>query len=192
MAQLFFKYGTMNSGKSLQLLATAHNYEEKGSHVLLLTAAADNRFAKNKVASRIGISEEATPFSTTTRIADLISVDNLLYDIDCILVDEAQFLSKRQVSDLAAVVDMYDVPVICFGLKTDFQGHLFSGSEKLIELADKIEEIKTVCHFCDKKATMNLRLVDGIPTYSGEQIQIGDKEYISVCRKHYSNPYNVD
>lgn len=188
MAQLFFKYGTMNSGKSLQLLATAHNYEEKGSHVLLLTAAADNRFAKNKVASRIGISEEATPFSTTTRIADLISIDNLLHDINCVLVDEAQFLSKRQVSDLAAIVDMYDVPVICFSLKTDFQGHLFSGSEKLIELADKIEEIKTVCYYCDKKATMNLRLVDGIPTYSGEQIQIGDKEYISVCRKHYINP----
>lgn len=188
MAQLFVKYGTMNSGKSLQLLTMAHNYEEKESHVLLLTAAADNRFAKNKVASRIGISEEATPFSTTTRIADLISIDNLLHDINCVLVDEAQFLSKRQVSDLAAIVDMYDVSVICFSLKTDFQGHLFSGSEKLIELADKIEEIKTVCYYCDKKATMNLRLVDGIPTYSGEQIQIGDKEYISVCRKHYINP----
>ena len=111
-----------------------------------------------------------------------------MHDIDCVLVDEAQFLSKRQVSDLAEVVDMYDVPVICFGLKTDFQGHLFSGSEKLIALADKIEVIKTVCYYCDKKATMNLRLVDGIPTYSGEQILIGDKEYISVCRNHYINP----
>ena len=106
----------------------------------------------------------------------------------CILIDEAEFLTAQQVVDLANIVDTYNIPIICYGLRTDFQCNLFEGSKTLFEVADKLEEIKTVCQWCDHKATMNLRMVDGSPVYDGNQIQIGDQEYISVCRYHYTNP----
>ncbi|MCD5422960.1 thymidine kinase [Limosilactobacillus fermentum] len=196
MAQLFFKYGAMNSGKSIELLKIAHNYEEQGKKVMVLTSALDNRSGVGVVSSRIGISQPATPVSQEDSILRIVNatlstttyVDGRAIWPECILVDEAQFLTAQQVADLATIVDSQDVPVICFGLKTDFQGKLFEGSKALFEMADKLEETKTVCQWCDHKATMNLRTVDGAPTYDGDQIQIGDQEYISVCRYHYTNP----
>lgn len=191
MAQLYFRYGTMNAGKSLQLLAVKHNYEEKGEKVWVVTSALDDRNGVGKVTSRVGLETEATAISRD----DPLEIEWGYYLTKnkgelpaCVLVDEAEFLTTEQVSDLAAIVDEYGVPVICYGLKVDFMGRLFEGSKALLELADKIEEIKTVCQFCDNKATMNLRLADGKPVREGEQVVIGDSEYISVCRNHYYSP----
>ena len=186
----------MNSGKSIELLKIAHNYEEQGKKVMVLTSALDNRSGLGVVSSRIGISRPATPVPQGDSILRIVNatlstttyVDSHAIWPECILVDEAQFLTAQQVTDLATIVDSQDVPVICFGLKTDFQGKLFEGSKALFEMADKLEEIKTVCQWCGHKATMNLRTCDGKPVYNGDQIQIGDQEYISVCRYHYINP----
>lgn len=196
MAQLFFKYGCMNSGKSIELLKIAHNYEEQGKKVMVLTSALDNRSGVGAVSSRIGIGRPAIPISREDNILQIINaalskttfVDGQAVWPECILVDEAQFLTAQQITDLATVVDAQNVPVICFGLKTDFQGRLFEGSKALFEMADKLEEIKTVCLWCGHKATMNLRTNNGKPVYDGEQVQIGDQEYLSVCRYHYINP----
>ena len=196
MAQLFFKYGVMNSGKSVELLKIAHNYEEQGKRVMVLTSALDNRSGVGGVSSRIGIGRPATPVPQGDSILRIVNatlstttyVDGHAIWPECILVDEAQFLTAQQVTDLATIVDSQDVPVICFGLKTDFQGKLFEGSKALFEMADKLEEIKTVCQWCGHKATMNLRTCKGKPVYDGDQVQIGDHEYLSVCRYHYLNP----
>lgn len=187
MAQLFFKYGTMNSGKSIELLKVAHNYREGGKAVILLTSALDTRDGVGVISSRIGLSETALAITRNTNIVERLGTPDLL-GADCILVDEAQFLTATQVKELASMVDTFDIPVICYGLKNDFSNHLFEGSQALLLIADKIEEIKTVCRFCSKKATMNLRTVNGSPTYDGKQVQIGDSEYLSVCRKHWLNP----
>lgn len=189
MTQLFFKYGTMNAGKSLQLLATAHNYTEQGKQVLILTSSLDTRSGMGKVASRVGVEADAIALNRFSDVVDLVQSNVRCHgDIDCVLVDETQFLTMDQVVGFATLVDSYHIPVICFGLKIDFQGKLFEGARALLELADKIEEIKTVCQWCNKKATMNLRLVNGKPAYSGDQVQIGDQEYVSVCREHYFDP----
>lgn len=185
MAQLFYKYGTMNAGKSLNLLAIAHNYEEQGKKVLILTSKLDNRSGIGTVSSRVGIRRPAIPIDETTDIVEL--VDNA-GPIDAVLIDEAQFMTYDNVIDCVCVVDYRKIPVICFGLKSDFAGNLFTGSKALFENADKIEEIKTVCQWCNKKATMNLRTENGHPVYIGNNIQIGDSEYISVCRYHYYQP----
>ena len=187
MAQLLFKYGTMNSGKSIELLKVAHNYEEGGKTVILLTSALDTRDGVGTISSRIGLSEQAIAISPDTNVVEKLATPDLL-GANCILVDEAQFLTVKQVEGLASMVDIFDIPVICYGLKNDFSNHLFEGSRALLLIADKLEEIKTVCRFCDKKATMNLRTVDGKPVYNGDQVQIGDSEYLSVCRKHWNNP----
>lgn len=186
MAQLFFKYGTMNCGKSLQLLAIAHNYEEQGKEVMIMTSALDTRSGLGVVSSRVGIELPAIPLSNSDWPSGVLEEHRDNKRINCVLIDEAQFLTAEQVDQLATVVvDQWGIPVICFGLKTDFTGHFFEGSKALFEQADKLEEIKTVCQYCDRKATMNLRKVDGKPVYEGEQIQIGDQEYVSVCRRHY-------
>ena len=194
MAQLFFKYGAMNAGKSLSLLTTAHNYQEQNKDVLIMTSAIDDRYGVGKVSSRVGLSCEAQPIKPEDNVIELIT-KSLKLDTEgrtvwphCILIDEAEFLTAQQVVDLANIVDTYNIPIICYGLRTDFQCNLFEGSKTLFEVADKLEEIKTVCQWCDHKATMNLRMVDGSPVYDGNQIQIGDQEYISVCRYHYTNP----
>lgn len=185
MAQLFFKYGTMNSGKSIELLKTAHNYREQGKEVVIMTSALDTRSGVGKVSSRIGLSEDAIAIKKEDTIIDELDKYRIDGNTACILVDEAQFLTEEQVIDLAAIVDKYEIPVICYGLKTDFQGKLFEGSKTLIEYADKIEEIKTVCYYCNRKATMNMRLINGKPTFDGEQVQIGDEEYLSICREDW-------
>lgn len=198
MAKLFYKYGAMKSSKSASLLMTAHNYESQGKKVLLYTPSVDNRAGVGVISSRAGMSEEAIPLSPEDDIFSKIynhtygSIYNNGWsktDIYCVLVDESQFLTREQVEGLAKVVDKLDIPVICYGLKNDFQNNLFEGSEALLIHSDKIEEIKTICHKeeCSKKAIMNLRLHDNKPVYDGEQVQIGDEEYVPVCRKHYHN-----
>ncbi|WP_248928773.1 thymidine kinase [Paenibacillus hamazuiensis] len=183
MAQLYFRYGTMNSGKSIDVLKVAHNYEEQGKKVMLFTPVVNDRDGIGKVASRIGMQKEGIIVGPDTDMVKLAAEEKP----NCILVDEAQFLTKDQVLQLTEIVDEQGIPVIAYGLRADFLGKLFEGSYHLLALADKIEEIKTVCWYCDKKATMNMRCKDNVPVFEGQQIQIGGNEsYIPVCRKCYS------
>ena len=185
MAQLFFRYSTMNAGKSIELIKVAYNYEERGKHVLVLTSGLDDRYGKGVVRSRIGLSREAVAVEEDTDILDVFMMENYRQRIDCVLVDEAQFLKRHHVEELVEVVDSFDCPVICYGLKNDFSNQLFEGSYYLLVYADKIEEIKTIC-WCGRKATMVARVVDGRVVRTGDQIMIGGEEmYVSLCRKHY-------
>ncbi|MCP8876785.1 thymidine kinase [Latilactobacillus curvatus] len=187
MAQLFFRYGAMNSGKSIEILKVAHNYEEQNKSVIILTSGIDNRDGVGIVSSRIGLKREATPIFSDTNIFKLVQSTNP--DAACVLIDESQFLERHHVIEAAQVVDDLNIPVMAFGLKNDFKNELFEGSKYLLLFANKIEEMKTICWFCRKKAIMNLRMNDGKPVYTGEQIQIGGNEaYYPVCRKHYFNP----
>ena len=192
MAQLFFKYGTMNSSKTADLIMTAYNYQSSGRDVIVFTSGTDTRSDTGTVESRVGLSTDAIPIYPKDKIRDVyesyLKVKGTLgTDIkpSCIFVDEVQFLSEDQIFQLTHFVDQMNIPVVCYGLKTDFQGRLFEGSKALIELADKLIEIKTVCHYCDRKAAHNLRTVNGKPVYEGKQIQVGDQEYIPVCRYHF-------
>ncbi len=186
MAQLFFRYSTMNAGKSIELIKVAYNYEERGKHVLVLTSGLDDRYGKGVVRSRIGLSREAVAVEEDTDILDVFMMENYRQRIDCVLVDEAQFLKRHHVEELVEVVDSFDCPVICYGLKNDFSNQLFEGSYYLLVYADKIEEIKTIC-WCGRKATMVARVVDGRVVRTGDQIMIGGEEmYVSLCRKHYN------
>ncbi|WP_283678553.1 thymidine kinase [Lentilactobacillus sp. Marseille-Q4993] len=187
MAQLFFRYGAMNSGKTIEIIKVAHNYEEQDKSVVIMTSALDTREKHGMIESRIGLERPAYPITDDTDVFEAVS--QLDSKASCILIDEAQFLKKKHVFQLARIVDELNIPVIAFGLKNDFQNHLFEGSENLLLYADKIEEMKTICWFCGKKAIMNLRFHDGKPVYEGEQIQMGGNEsYYPVCRKHYYNP----
>lgn len=187
MAQLYFRYGAMNSGKSIEVLKVAHNYEEQNKAVRIFTSGVDNREGVGVVASRTGMRRDATPITEETNIFEEVKQSD--EKIWCVLVDEAQFLSKEHVIQLTQIVDELDIPVMTFGLKNDFMNNLFEGSEYLLLYAEKIEEIKTICWYCGKKAIMNLRLSDGKPVYEGEQIQIGGNEsYYPVCRRHYFHP----
>lgn len=185
MAQLFYRFGQMNASKTTQLITVAHNYQEQGKKAQIFYSAVDTRFGDGYVTSRVGIKKPAIP------IYDGLDVFAAVKSVmpDCVLVDEAQFLSKKKVLELVKVVDELDIPVICYGLLRDYRGELFEGSYNLVCYADKIEEIKTVCVYCNHKATMILKFRDGSPVYSGEQIEIGGNElYKSVCRKHWFNP----
>ena len=187
MAQLFFKYGAMNSGKSIDVLKVAHNYEEQGKPVVLLTSGVDTRSGRGMIASRSGRERKVHPNMKDTNVYEYVkNIDQRIY---CVLIDEAQFLSKEHVLQLTQIVDELNIPVMTFGLKNDFRNELFEGSKYLLIYADKIEEMKTICWFCPHKATMNLRMLDGHPVYEGEQVQIGGNEsYYPVCRKHYFHP----
>ena len=186
MAQLFFRYGAMASGKSIEILKVAHNYEVQQRNVLLLTSALDNRTEVGEIASRIGLTRPAVAITDQDDLFALIDQQD---DIAAVLIDEAQFMTKKQVLQLTHVVDELNIPVLTFGLKNDAFNNLFPGSEALLIYADKIEEMKTLCSFCGRKATMNLRLNDGVPVYQGAQVQIGgDDSYLPVCRRHYNHP----
>ena len=187
MAQLFFKYGAMNSGKSIDILKVAHNYEEQGKPVVLMTSGVDDRSGRGIIASRIGLERKVKPIMDDTNIYDYVNkMDRKIY---CVLIDEAQFLKKEHVLQLIKIVDELNIPVMAFGLKNDFRNELFEGSKYLLIYADKIEEMKTICWFCPHKATMNLRIHNGKPVYEGEQVQIGGNEsYYPGCRKHYFHP----
>ncbi len=178
----------MSSGKTAQLIGVATNYEIQHKKVLIFTAEVDTRGENASVSSRNGLKARSLTYNKETDLyASVFSA--MSDDIRCVLVDEAQFLSKEQVRQLSFVVDGLGVPVICYGLKNDFQNNLFEGTQALLIYADTIEEIQTVCWFCDRKATMNLRLSAGQPVYQGDQLLIGGTEnYLPVCRRCYHKP----
>lgn len=183
MAKLYFRHGTVGSAKTLNLLAVAHNYGQQGKKVFVIKPALDDRFGQDHVRSRAGLS----------RIADLqVKADTILdhaqfTEVDCILVDEAQFLSTEMVNQLRAMTFELNIPIICYGLRTDFRTGLFEGARRLMELADTIEEIKTTCAFCHKKAIFNLKFLDGEPTLRGPVIDLGAEEkYLPACYACYS------
>ncbi|MFC5531336.1 thymidine kinase [Cohnella yongneupensis] len=193
MAQLYYKYGTMNSGKSFEIIKVAHNYEEQGKPVIIFTPSIDTRGGTDQVGSRVGMTRPAIPVDSSTDLYERVKSYEPESDnkrIYCVLVDEAQFLNKRQVLELTRIVDELGIPVMAFGLKNDFQNKLFEGSYNLLIQADKIEEIKTICWYCDRKATMVIRFRDDIPVNEGEQIHIGGNEdYKPVCRRCYNNAF---
>lgn len=186
MAKLYFHYSTMNAGKSTLLLQASHNYRERGMVTYLLTARLDDRAGQGRIASRIGIGEPADTYDATTDLLAMIAARQAAGAVDCVFLDEAQFLTKEQVWQLARTVDDLGLPVMCYGLRVDFRGELFPGSAALLALADEMREVRTICH-CGKKATMVVRRgPDGKAALDGAQVQIGGNEtYVSLCRRHW-------
>ena len=187
MAKLYFYYSAMNAGKTTTLLQSAHNYRERGMRVLVLTPRLDDRAGQGTVASRIGLSAQGTAFGRDDDLEKLARVDIASHGrLDCVLVDEAQFLTRAQAWQLSDVVDALRVPVLCYGLRTDFRGELFEGSAALLAWADELEEIKTICH-SGKKATMTVRVDEhGRAVRQGPQVEIGGNErYVSVSRAEF-------
>lgn len=184
MAKLYFYFSAMNAGKSTLLLQSSHNYRERGMQTLLFTAAIDTRHQPGTINSRIGLSEQAFAFHAQDNLYDWVKEQEKPYA--CVLVDEAQFLTKDQVYQLTEITDQLNIPVLTYGLRTDFKGELFAGSQYLLAWADELVEIKTICH-CGRKATMLLRLNDQKEVVSeGDQILIGGNDtYVSTCRKHF-------
>jgi len=187
LAKLYFYYSSMNAGKSTSLLQSAYNYQERGMTPLLLTAEIDNRYSVGKVTSRIGLEAGAHLFNQDNNLFEMVSEQNENETIDCVLIDESHFLSKEQVKQLGQVVDTLDIPVLCYGIRTDFRGELFPGSKYLLAWADNLNELKTVCH-CGRKATMVVRLdSDGKVVSDGDQVVIGgNNQYQSMCRRHFA------
>lgn len=185
LAKLYFYYSAMNAGKSTTLLQSNYNYQERGMNTILFTPAFDTRFGTNQITSRIGLKANAIPFDTQFDLFSAVQT-HPHSNVHCVLIDEAQFLTKPQVNQLTEVTDALNIPVLAYGLRTDFRGEPFEGSQYLLALADELIEIKTVCH-CGRKATMNIRLgPDSKPVTEGAQIEIGGNEkYISTCRKHF-------
>lgn len=187
MAKLYFNFSAMNAGKSAILLQSSYNYHERGMHTMLLKPMLDSRDPRaDHIVSRIGLNAKADTFDADTDLEAHIINAHTAKPIDCILVDEAQFLSEAQVWQLAAVSDNQRIPVMCYGLRTDFQGELFPGSAALLAVADNLREIRTLC-WCGKKATMTLRVAkDGTAVTEGAQIEVGGNDrYVSLCRKHW-------
>lgn len=186
MAKLYFNYSTMNAGKSTVLLQAAHNYRERGMVPYLMTAQLDNRAGEGRIASRIGIGDEADTFHSTEDLFEKVATRLQTGPCACIFIDEAHFLSDNQVWQLARAVDDLGVPIMCYGLRVDFQGRLFPGSAALLALSDEMREIRTICH-CGKKASMVIRQdADGRVVREGAQVQIGGNEsYVSLCRRHW-------
>jgi thymidine kinase len=186
MAKLYYNYSTMNAGKSTLLLQASYNYRERGMDTYLLTAQLDRRAGEGHIASRIGISDKADTFDANSNLLDTIKARLAKGPVACVFIDEAQFLNEDQVWQLARAVDDFKVPVMCYGLRVDFQGKLFPGSAALLALADEMREVRTICH-CGKKATMVVRQDEhGNVLQEGAQVQIGGNEsYVSLCRRHW-------
>lgn len=183
MAKLYFRHGTVGSAKTLNLLAVAHNYRQQGKEILLLKPALDVRFGQSQIKSRAGL-EMAADILVTPE-TDLLS--HSYEGIDCILVDEAQFLSAKVIDQLREIATHRQIPIICYGLRTDFRSNLFDGSKRLMELADSIEEVKATCHFCNRKSIMNLKHVNGVACTDGPSIQLGAEEkYFPTCYACYA------
>jgi len=185
MSKLYFRYGAMNSSKTANALMVKFNYEERGQNVLLLKPSIDTRDGKSIIKSRAGLEEECDLITSTTNI--FMYIKSILENkkVNCVIIDEAQFLSKHHVDEAVKIVNELNIPVICYGLRTDFQGNLFEGSQWLLAWADSIEEIKTIC-WCGKKATMNARISNGKIVRQGEQVHLGGNEsYTSLCRLHW-------
>ncbi len=190
MAKLYFYYSSMNAGKSTSLLQSSYNYRERGMNTLVLAPAVDDRFGAGKVASRIGIETEATSFRADDDLRALVEEKNRLEPLHCVLIDEAQFLTKQQVFQLGEITDKLNVPVLAYGLRTDFQGEPFEGSKYLLAWSDNLKELKAICH-CGRKATMVVRFdQDGNAVTEGSQIEIGGNDrYVSMCRRHFREKF---
>ncbi|SIS67321.1 thymidine kinase [Roseivivax lentus] len=186
MAKLYFMYSTMNAGKSTLLLQAAHNYEERGMSVLLLTAHVDGRAGPGRIGSRIGLGRDAETFAPEDDLFARLGARQAAGALACVFVDEAQFLTEPQVWQLARAADDLGLPVMCYGLRVDFRGRLFPGSATLLALADDLREVRTICH-CGRKATMVVRQdAAGAVLREGAQVQIGGNEtYLSLCRRHW-------
>ena len=186
MAQLYFYYSSMNAGKSTHLLQSSYNYRERGLATAIYTAKIDDRFAKGKVASRLGIDADAFLFDESSNMLDDIMKKHQAAKIDCVLIDEAQFLSTEQVKQLTDVVDLLHIPVLAYGIRTDFLGETFSGSAALLAWADKLVELKTICH-CGRKANFVIRQDEnGVAVKVGQQVEVGGNErYEPLCRAHF-------
>jgi len=187
VAKLHFYYSAMNAGKSTMLLQSSYNYNERGMDTILLAPAVDDRYGAGKITTRIGLQANSVTITANDDIFEYVSAKiDANPNIKCVLVDEAQFLTKAQVTQLALITTEFKTPVLAYGLRTDFQGEPFEGSLYLLAWADLLIEIKTICH-CGRKATMNLRIDDeGNAIHEGEQIQIGGNErYIATCREHF-------
>lgn len=184
MAKLYFRFGTVGSAKTLNLLAVAHNYRQQGKEILLLKPEMDDRFGREQIKSRAGLEMPADILIRED--TDLLALD---YEgVDCILVDEAQFLSASTIEQLREISVNLGIPVICYGLRTDFRSNLFEGTRRLMELADSIEEVKATCHFCNRKSIMNLRHVNGVAVSEGPSILIGAEEsYFPACYPCYQS-----
>ncbi|GMR14657.1 MAG: thymidine kinase [Gammaproteobacteria bacterium] len=190
MAKLYFNYSSMNAGKTTVLLQSAHNYRERGMSPMLFTPKLDDRYGEGWIKSRIGLQARATIFSSEDDLYEITRAQLRERNIHCVLVDEAQFLSREQVFQLTEVVDRLSIPVLCFGLRTDFQGELFEGSTHLLAWADELTEIKTICH-TGRKATMVVRVDDeGYALKEGAQVEIGGNErYVSVSRAEFKKVF---
>ncbi len=190
MAKLYFYYSSMNAGKSTSLLQSSYNYRERGMNTLVLAPDLDDRYGGGKVTSRIGLEANATTFKSDADLFKLITASNEEEPLHCVLVDEAQFLSKEQVYQLGEVTDELNIPVLAYGIRTDFQGEPFPGSKYLLAWADNLVELKAIC-FCGRKATMVIRLdPDGNAVTQGSQVEIGGNDrYVSMCRKHFKENY---
>jgi thymidine kinase len=186
MAKLYFYYSAMNAGKSTVLLQSSYNYQERGMRTLVFVPAIDTRSGLGRVRSRIGLEAPAEVLTPTDNLLNRVRHEHTIDPIACVLIDEAQFLTRAQIEQLSDVADVLEIPVLCYGLRTDFQGQLFPGSGALLALADDLVELKTICH-CGRKATMNLRLAaDGRAVREGAQIEIGGNErYVAMCRRHH-------
>ena len=186
MAKLYFHYASMNAGKSTLLLQASYNYQERGMRTVILTAALDSRAGVGRVASRIGLHADAIPFAAADNLYTLIEDMHGTEQIACVFVDEAQFLVPEQVWQLARLADRLDIPVMAYGLRTDFQGKLFPGSQELLAIADELREVRTIC-FCGRKASMVARLDEnGSFVREGAQVDVGGNEkYVSFCRRHW-------
>ena len=186
MAKLYFYYASMNAGKSTTLLQASFNYRERGMRTMVFTAAIDDRFRPGVITSRIGIEAEANMFEAATDMRAAVEAEHRVMPLACVLVDEAQFLTKLQVFQLAGVADDLGIPVLAYGLRTDFRAELFEGSKCLLALADVLVELKAVCA-CGRKATMNLRIdAEGDAVREGAQTEIGGNDrYVALCRRHF-------
>ena len=186
MAKLYFYYAAMNAGKSTTLLQADFNYRERGMKTMVYTAAVHDRSGYGVIDSRIGLRAEAGTYSPETPLREEVETEIKRRQVDCILIDEAQFLTRAQVLDLAGICDELNIPVLAYGLRTDFQGNLFEGSGALLALADTLVELKAICE-CGRKATMNLRVdQDGFAVAAGEQTEIGGNDrYVALCRRHF-------
>jgi len=190
MAKFYFYYSSMNAGKSTSLLQSSYNYKERGMNTLVMAPKLDDRFGVGKVTSRIGIESEATTFRNDTNLFNVIAASNAEEPLHCVLIDEAQFLTRDQVFQLTDVTDKLNIPVLAYGLRTDFQGEPFEGSKYLLAWADTLKELKAICH-CGTKAIMVVRLdAEGNAVTEGSQVEIGGNDrYISMCRKHFKEAF---
>jgi thymidine kinase len=192
MSKVYFYYSAMNAGKSTILLQSSYNYRERGMRTLLFVPALDTRAGGGRIESRIGLSSDAIALQAGDDLLERVRVAHTEQAVACVLIDEAQFLTPSQVRQATDIADMLRIPVLCYGLRTDFQGRLFPGSAELLALADNLIELKTICH-CGRKATMNLRIsADGNAVKIGEQVEIGGNDrYVPMCRRHFKEAFGI-